>query len=164
MTASASPMPRRTEAAPMPANPAARSTARAAQPPAAKAAKAARPSPRRAPDKTSGPARTRTSGLTSLAFATVVAAALTYGWHMRDEGHLTPDSGLGYWLGILGASAVLLLLGYPLRKRLTGLKPLGSVTGWFRLHMMLGVIGPAVLLLPANFKLGSLNSNVALLA
>jgi hypothetical protein len=71
---------------------------------------------------------------------------------------------VGYWLGIGGASAMLLLLGYPLRKRLTGLNILGSVSGWFRVHMMLGVIGPALILLHANFKLGSLNSNVALLA
>jgi len=56
------------------------------------------------------------------------------------------------------------LLGYPLRKRLASLKIIGSVTGWFRLHMMLGVIGPALILLHANFKLGSLNSNVALFA
>ena len=110
------------------------------------------------------PPATLASQLPSLMFAAIVAAALFYGWQLRDEGHLTPESGVGYWLGIGGASAMLLLLGYPLRKRLTGLKALGSVTSWFRLHMMLGVIGPALILLHANFKLGSLNSNVALLA
>jgi hypothetical protein len=89
---------------------------------------------------------------------------LLYGWQNRDEGQLSPDSGLGYWLGIAGASAMLLLLGYPLRKRVASLNILGSVTGWFRIHMMLGVIGPALILLHSNFKLGSLNSNVALLA
>src|SRR5262245_56094579 len=164
MTASASPMPRRTEAPPVAPSPAARSTTRAAKPTAAKAGQAQRVVPPRAPPKASGNALTLRSRLPSLGFAIVVAAALTYGWQMRDEGHLTPESGLGYWLGILGASAMLLLLGYPLRKRLTGLQLLGSVTGWFRLHMMLGVIGPALILLHANFKLGSLNSNVALLA
>jgi hypothetical protein len=110
------------------------------------------------------PPATLASQLPSLMFAAIVAAALFYGWQLRDEGHLTPESGVGYWLGIGGASAMLLLLGYPQRKRLTGLKALGSVTSWFRLHMMLGVIGPALILLHANFKLGSLNSNVALLA
>jgi len=164
MTASASPMPRRTEAPPVAPSPAARSTTRAAKPTAAKAGQAQRVVPPRAPPKASGNALTLRSRLPSLGFAIVVAAALTYGWQMRDEGHLTPESGLGYWLGILGASAMLLLLGYPLRKRLTGVKLLGSVTGWFRLHMMLGVIGPGLILLHANFKLGSLNSNVALLA
>jgi hypothetical protein len=157
-------MPRRTDAAAVAASQATRPTARAAKPAAAKAGEAERPPPRRAPAKTSGNAPALTTQLPSLAFAAVVAAALICGWQMRDEGHLTPESGVGYWLGIGGTSAMLLLLGYPLRKRLTGLKILGSVSGWFRVHMMLGVIGPALILLHANFKLGSLNSNVALLA
>ena len=165
MTASASlPVPRRTEAAAVAPSQAARPTARAAKPAAAKAGEAERPPPRRSPPKTLGNPPGLASALPSLAFAAVVAAALIYGWQMRDEGHLTPEAGVGYWLGIGGASAMLLLLGYPLRKRLTGLKILGGVTGWFRVHMMLGVIGPALILLHANFKLGSLNSNVALLA
>jgi len=157
-------MPPRTEASPIAPSPAARPTARAAKPTVAKAGEAQRGAPRPAPPKASGHALRLRDRLPSLGFAIVVASALTYGWQMRDEGHLTPESGLGYWLGILGASAMLLLLGYPLRKRLTGVNLLGSVTGWFRLHMMLGVIGPALILLHANFKLGSLNSNVALLA
>jgi hypothetical protein len=161
MTASASlPIERRTQAAAVPASQAAKSTAR---PATAKAREVERP-PARPAAKTPGPAPTLANKLPALAFASVVAAVLIYGWQMRDEGHLTPELGVGYWLGIGGASAMLLLLGYPLRKRLTGLKLLGSVTGWFRLHMMLGVLGPALILLHANFKLGSLNSNVALLA
>jgi hypothetical protein len=162
MTASASlPIERRTQAAAVSASQAARPTARAA---AAKAGDVERRPARPSPTKAPGPAPTFANKLPALAFATVVAAVLINGWLMRDEGHLTPESGVGYWLGIGGASAMLLLLGYPLRKRLTGLKLLGSVTGWFRLHMMLGVLGPALILLHANFKLGSLNSNVALLA
>jgi hypothetical protein len=157
-------MPRRTDAAAAAPGQAARSTPRTAQPTPAKAGEAQRPPPRRSPPKTSRPSATLASQLPSLTFAIIVAAALIYGWQMRDEGHLTPETGVGYWLGIGGAGAMLLLLGYPLRKRLTGLKILGGVTGWFRLHMMLGVIGPALILLHANFKLGSLNSNVALLA
>ena len=92
----------------------------------------------------------------------VVAAALLLGWHNSEEGHLTPETGVGYWLGIAGASAMLLLLLYPLRKRMKSLRGLGSVGGWFRLHMVLGLIGPALILFHSNFKLGSLNSNVAL--
>ena len=99
-----------------------------------------------------------------LVFALLIASILIYGWHNRDEGDLTPESGLGYGLGIVGGGAMLLLLAYPLRKRVARLKILGSVSGWFRLHMMLGVIGPALILLHSNFKFGSLNSNVALLA
>jgi len=42
------------------------------------------------------------------------------------------------------------------------LEVIGSVKTWFRIHMVLGVIGPVFILFHANFRLGSLNSNVAL--
>jgi hypothetical protein len=75
---------------------------------------------------------------------------------------VVPDTGTGYWLGIIGASLMLLLLLYPLRKRMP--LGMGSVAFWFRLHMVLGLIGPALILFHSNFKLGALNSNVALAA
>src|SRR6516225_3858140 len=109
-----------------------------------------------------GHARSPVSGFAAFAFAGLLAGILFAGWCDRDEGYLTPDAGLGYWLGIAGASAMLLLLIYPLRKRMPSLRRLGSVTGWFRLHMLLGLVGPALILFHCNFKLGSLNSNVAL--
>jgi hypothetical protein len=97
-----------------------------------------------------------------LAFAAAVAATLIFGWSRSEEGHLTPETGTGYWLGIAGASAIFLLLIYPLRKRMKSLRILGSVSTWFRIHMILGIIGPTLILFHSNFKLGSLNSNVAL--
>jgi hypothetical protein len=101
---------------------------------------------------------------TPLIFGAALTATLVAGWLNRNEGHLTPGNGLGYWLGILGASAMLLLLLYPLRKRMRAGSLLGSVAFWFRLHMVLGLIGPTLILFHANFALGSANSNVALAA
>ncbi len=101
---------------------------------------------------------------TPLIFGAALAATLVAGWLNRNEGHLTPESGLGYWLGILGASAMLLLLLYPLRKRMRAGSLFGSVAFWFRLHMVLGLVGPTLILFHANFALGSTNSNVALAA
>jgi hypothetical protein len=98
------------------------------------------------------------------AFATALTGFLAVGWVNRHEGHLTPENGLGYWFGIAGASAMLLLLLYPLRKRIKLLRLIGGVTFWFRVHMVLGLVGPALILLHSNFQLGSLNSNVALFA
>lgn len=92
-----------------------------------------------------------------------VAAFLVIGWLGREEEYLTPKSGLGYWLGIYGSTAMLLLLIYPLRKRTKATRSLGSIPLWFRLHMLLGVAGPVLIMFHANFGLGSLNSNVALL-
>ncbi len=76
--------------------------------------------------------------------------------------YINPESGIGYWLGIIGGSLMLLLLIYPLRKRQNGMHSVGSVKGWFRAHMMLGIVGPGLVLYHCNFSLGATNSNVAL--
>ena len=102
--------------------------------------------------------------LVPFAFGAALVIALLIGWLNRDEGHLTPESGLGYWLGIVGGGSMLLLLIYPLRKRMKLLRRFGHVVLWFRLHMILGLIGPALVLFHSNFKLGSLNSNAALIS
>jgi hypothetical protein len=108
--------------------------------------------------------RSRLTNIPPLAFTAAITVGLFIGWSNREEGHLTPATGTGYWLGIAGASAMLVLLLYPLRKRMNSLRHLGSVGGWFRLHMMLGIVGPTLILFHSNFKLGALNSNVALIA
>lgn len=59
---------------------------------------------------------------------------------------------------------MVLLLMYPARKRISGLRWLGGLSSWFEFHMMLGVIGPVLILFHANFRLGSPNSNVALIS
>src|SRR5262245_22878928 len=95
-------------------------------------------------------------------FGTVVALALWIGWLNRDDSGLTPVSGVGYWLGIAGSGLMLLLLLYPLRKRIRALRVIGTVAFWFRTHMILGVLGPVLILWHANFRLGSINCSVAL--
>jgi hypothetical protein len=100
--------------------------------------------------------------LFSKMFTVAVLAALWVGWVNSDDGSLTPVSGVGYWLGIAGSSLMLILLLYPLRKRMPSLRAIGSVTFWFNAHMVLGVVGPVLILWHANFKLGSINCAVAL--
>ena len=97
-----------------------------------------------------------------LVFGILVAVVLAIGWLDRNEENLTPDSGPGYWLGIAGASMMLLLLLYPLRKRMRSLRAIGTVAFWFRTHMLLGIVGPVLILFHSNFSLGSINSNIAL--
>ena len=99
-----------------------------------------------------------------LLFGSTTAFILWVGWLNRDDSGLTPESGIGYWLGIAGSSLMLLLLLYPVRKRIKALRALGSVAFWFRTHMILGIVGPVLVLMHANFRLGSINSNVALIA
>jgi hypothetical protein len=98
-----------------------------------------------------------------LLFSTIIVAVLVTAFVYRHDGPLTAESGPGYWLGIIGAITMLLLTGYPLRKRLKSFARLGRVASWFRLHMILGILGPTLVILHTNFKLGSLNSRLALL-
>jgi hypothetical protein len=88
--------------------------------------------------------------------------AIGIGWLLRDRNLLTPEDGLGYWLGIVGGTILLVLLMYPLRKRFRSLQYLGSTKQWFQWHMILGVLGPLLVLYHSNFRLGSFNSQVAL--
>jgi len=94
----------------------------------------------------------------------LVAGILLYGWANRNEGHIAAEDGIGYYLGSTGSVIMLMLLLYPLRKRIRALRIIGNVRGWFRLHMLLGVIGPMLVILHSNFSLGSLNSSIALFA
>jgi hypothetical protein len=96
-------------------------------------------------------------------FALAIATIILMAWLERDEGYLTAENGAGYWLGIAGAAVMLLLVAYPLRKRFRSFHGLGRVANWFRLHMILGIVGPTLVILHTNFKLGSLNSRLAML-
>ena len=91
-----------------------------------------------------------------------IAMFILVGWLMRDQRYLVPESGIGYWLGILGGLMLLLLLVYPQRKKRPSWGFTGSVKFWFRLHMFLGILGPVLIIFHSGYQLGSLNGSVAL--
>ena len=95
-------------------------------------------------------------------FALIILASLYVGWSIRADDLWVAEEGLGYALGITGATMMALLLLYPLRKRLFFMHRWLPVRYWFAAHMLLGVLGPVVILYHSNFSLGSMNSNVAL--
>lgn len=98
----------------------------------------------------------------SLVVLALVAIALWLGWTGRSDDAIDPEHGLGYALGIVGGVLMIVLLAYPLRKRLGSRRAPGSVGFWFRLHMLLGLAGPLAILFHARFGWGALNSAVAL--
>ena len=102
--------------------------------------------------------------LAPVLFAAAVLAVLYTSWLQRNEGHLTPETGAGYWFGITGGLIILTLLLYPLRKRLRSLRALGRVPSWFRLHMIFGIIGPSLIIIHSNWHLSSMNATVAMAA
>jgi hypothetical protein len=95
-------------------------------------------------------------------FGIAAAIALYVGWRFPTERYITPERGIGYALGILGGSLMLLLFLYSARKHFRWLAFLGPVAQWFRVHMVLGILGPLCILYHSNFSLGAANSNVAL--
>lgn len=94
--------------------------------------------------------------------AAICIVAILWGYNAQLERYITPQRGLGYVLGIVGGSLMLVILVYPTRKRLHALAALGGVPLWFNLHKLLGITGPLIILFHANFRLGATNSNVAL--
>lgn len=92
----------------------------------------------------------------------VIISTLIVGWLNRERLGFEAESGVGYWLGVAGLSCVGVLLVYPLRKRIRFLGFIGSVPGWFHLHMTLGLIAPTLILFHAGFQTGSINALVAL--
>lgn len=84
------------------------------------------------------------------------------GWLLRERQLITPEEGIGYWLGIIGGSLMLVLLLYPVRKRFRMLRWMGETRHWFKMHMIFGLVGPLLILYHCNFSLGSFNSQVAL--
>lgn len=94
----------------------------------------------------------------------LLSSLLFVAWQQRGYRYITPEEGPGYYLGIVGGSMMLALLLYPLRKRKRSLAWIGSVRTWFRVHQILGVLGPTLIILHSNFGLGSINGEVALIS
>ena len=90
-----------------------------------------------------------------------VVVVVMLGWTLREQRYLVAEAGIGYWLGIFGGVMMLMLLVYPLRKRRPQWHFLGSVKFWFRFHMLLGVVGPVLIIFHSGYRLGSLNGQVA---
>ncbi len=91
-----------------------------------------------------------------------IGAVVGLAWVVVQLAHLQATTELGYWLGVAGGVAMLLLFAYPLRKRVRALQQLGSAKPWFVVHMVLGIAGPVLILLHSGFRIGSLNAGVAL--
>ena len=100
-------------------------------------------------------------GKGALRWYSMLTVLIVAGWYARDFNVITPEKGIGYWLGIAGGSLMLLLLLYPLRKRIRFLHGLGATKHWFRMHMVFGLVGPLLILYHSNYQLGSFNSQVA---
>jgi hypothetical protein len=97
------------------------------------------------------------------AFVVVVLVLSLFGYIQRDEYFIVPKDGIGYWLGAVGSLMMLALLLYPLRKKYASWQRLGTVAGWFKWHMILGIVGPLLIVFHSGFRISATNSAVAML-
>jgi hypothetical protein len=97
-------------------------------------------------------------------FSFALCVILFMGWRLCRFELITPKYGIGHMLGILGTLLMLILMIYPARKRISALRVIGSVKMWLYIHMIFGILGPVCILFHTTFRLGSLNSNVALIS
>ncbi|MEM9102516.1 MAG: hypothetical protein AAGB12_09335 [Pseudomonadota bacterium] len=104
------------------------------------------------------------SKLSVFLFTIGTIASLIIGWIYRKEYWLTPETGWGYWFGIIGGVMMLVLLLYPARKKFKSLRGVLLIKYWFQWHMIFGIVGPVLILYHCNFQLGATNSNVALIS
>ena len=116
---------------------------------------------RQAPGEAPGPRPGSLLARDSLLYA-VLAVLVLAAWRIARAGWVVPGSDRAYWLGVCGGIAMLLLLGYPMRKHLRAMHGWGKVKWWLAAHMALGIAGPVLVLLHSNFRVGSLNAGVAL--
>lgn len=78
--------------------------------------------------------------------------------------YYTPRSNFGFYLGVAGSSMMLAMLLYPLRKRARFMHRLGALKHWFRWHMIMGIVGPTLILFHSTFHLRSLNATIAMVS
>jgi hypothetical protein len=104
----------------------------------------------------------RAGYITTLGFTLFSILLLYMGWLNHSEAVWTAESGWGYWFGIVGGSLMLMLLLYPMRKRLSFMSKWLTVKFWFRVHMVFGVLGPVLIMMHSSYHIGSLNGQVAL--
>jgi len=113
---------------------------------------------RRVSLQTSGAKRADREWLLLPAVGVLVGTA----WLISRAGTYSPGSSAGYFLGLAGGVALLMVFLYPLRKRVRLLHSCGAAKGWFALHMACGIGGPFLILAHSRFHIGSINAGVAL--
>jgi hypothetical protein len=107
--------------------------------------------------------RTGEQALAGDLFVYLTLALLTFGvWYASRQNYFEAGDDVGYWLGVVGASMMVILFLYPMRKHFKFAKNWGRLKWWFVIHMILGVGGPLLILLHSTFRVGSLNAAIAL--
>ena len=97
--------------------------------------------------------------------ALLIAGYLTFsGYIIIPAKYLyKPGDNVGYNLGLVGGSMMLLMLLYSLRKRVKFMKEFSILPKWFRWHIIFGIVGPTLVMFHSTFVIHSFNAGVALI-
>ncbi len=101
-------------------------------------------------------------GMLRYAVIPLVLLLLAGAWAIRQGGYYEPGDDFGYYLGVIGGIMMLTLPLYSMRKHFRFMHNWGASKHWFRLHMFLGITGPTLILFHSTFRVGAVNSAVAL--
>jgi len=111
----------------------------------------------------SNEARSKTESRFVLVVLLMITAVVIAAWVMWDQRYFNSDSDLVYNMGLYGGIMMLVTLLYALRKRVRFMKKLGDMSGWYYVHLVMGVAGPVLIIFHSSFTMRSLNSSVALI-
>ena len=108
-------------------------------------------------ERASGSVRLVSRAVAAFALLGLSAAAVVVAWRQP----YTAGSDLGYGLGLAGGLMMFGLLTYPLRKHFKPLRRAGPMKPWFQAHMLLGILGPLLVIFHTGFRFSSTNAIVA---
>lgn len=95
----------------------------------------------------------------------LLAGLVTWAAYLVAVGkYYTPRSGFGFYIGVGGTLMMVALLAYPLRKHVSWMQRWGALKHWFRIHMIMGIIGPMLVLFHSTFHIRTTNAAVALVS
>ena len=113
-------------------------------------------------EQTHGAVWTRAFAIVGAGVAGLLLIVLAVGWpyyrlsigsrafhHYHDM--LRPSGTLGLTLGIAGTASMLLTLVYLMRKSFVSRETLGTLRAWMGFHVLVGLVGPALILFHAAF-------------
>lgn len=92
---------------------------------------------------------------------TFVITSMVLAWMAGEMELYSVDTDLSYYLGMAGGIMMLVLLLYPLAKRIRILQSIMRLKYWFQYHMLLGILGPITIFFHSTMKIDSTNGAVA---
>ena len=103
-----------------------------------------------------------TGGLLRIAIGVFSVVLIALAWFVATASPYKAGSTLGHNMGWVGGGMMFFMLAYSLRKRFRFLNGLGQLRYWFQMHMVFGIAGPLLALFHSTFKIGAMNSRIAL--